>query len=575
MVEGGRFKVFQPTHRPDDDGLDTQLAASTSAAGAAGESSGGSKKRRFESIAASAVPSGPSSSRGGSGGAWKCMVQLRKKADVERMLQEYDRTEWVSRKGIRVGSLCRLRFVPLPRRLLRYTQAATAAASCDLTDEAGDANAKEVIDLCDDDDDQTPATAAAATTAASSYSSAAAATSAPATADPAVPSPEIDETPEEAAASREIIAAYSAGEFTAPAYLPYGLVGTPTRVIHANIAHLPTSVVQRLHLTPSTQLLNAKRFKFDYAPLSSSAAAAPRGDVDDDPASLDARARGRAAAELSDQEEWDRELDQGARSGAFDSGRGLGRVGDAVSYEAAVANPWDKGDASGLVHYTDAQRERANEGDFDERTTDMFDVESDEDGGEGADGGSDGGSHGDDGHGHGHGHGHGDGEVGALDSDVQEESEVARARRRHLAAVTMRERMAVASAESDRAASQQRSAAAAASRDRSLSWSKSSFLSRMMSKMGYEEGRGLGKRGQGIAEAIQPVNRGAARVGLGFVSEPRRSGGPGAERQSQQQIGGKMRQQCRQQHGRPKQIPRQTAAHAPAAQASRSIKRVF
>ena len=505
LVEAGRFKIFQPTHRNEETKTAEATTETTDAAAATSEQPQ-AEQRRFEAIAASAVAAPAPHA----GGPWKCLAQLRKKADVERMLGEFDRKEWVSQTGEHTGERCSVRFIPLPRRLLRHTEAATAAAMTqDLTGEA-EAEAEgqgqgqpggDVIDLTDD------VPSAPVSSSSSSSAAAAAAAAAVAAASTAATSIDADETPEEAAASREILAAYSAGEFAAPAFLPQGLVGTPTKTIHANIAHLPPSLLKRLHLTPVVESINAKRFKFAYAASSSfsSAAAAvlPAADVDDDPVRVAARGRAACVVEEGTQEEWDRDLDQGVRSTNWDSGRGLAKIGDQTLFEDPVDQPGDKGDASGLVHYTDAQREQEARGDFDEQNVDMFDVEI----------------------------------ISSDDDDVQEDDgPEARARRKQLAASKMRERMTEASVVSARQASESAAAAAASSRDRSLAWSKSDFLQKMMSKQGFLPGQGLGKRNQGIAEPIQPVNKGSTRGGLGFDSADNGGGGGGGGRQRNQGI---------------------------------------
>jgi hypothetical protein len=52
-----------------------------------------------------------------------------------------------------------------------------------------------------------------------------------------------------------------------------------------------------------------------------------------------------------------------------------------------------------------------------------------------------------------------------------------------------------------------------------MEWSRSAFLQKMMRRMGHEEGKGLGKHGQGISTAIEPVNRGDRKIGLGFIDQ--------------------------------------------------------
>uniref|UniRef100_A0A7S3ZGR5 Uncharacterized protein n=1 Tax=Lotharella globosa TaxID=91324 RepID=A0A7S3ZGR5_9EUKA len=54
----------------------------------------------------------------------------------------------------------------------------------------------------------------------------------------------------------------------------------------------------------------------------------------------------------------------------------LGKVNEETLFESKVDNPWDKHGAEGLVFYTDAVVWDAKKGDFDERTTDAWDVDA-------------------------------------------------------------------------------------------------------------------------------------------------------------------------------------------------------
>jgi hypothetical protein len=199
------------------------------------------------------------------------------------------------------------------------------------------------------------------------------------------------------AASAEVdyhwMASYQAGEQIAPLGLPQGSVGTPSHVIRDNASQLPPHVLGRLGIGVANTALTMKLapFRFDYHDMqrqrqqkrrqrrndgtSTSTIMDNRAYDDDDKI----RAYAAEDAEVDDDEgeEWDRH--DALHHGEYDEGRGLARVDDETLYEQGVENPWDKGDASGLVMYTDANYWDDQKGEFDERTVDDLDI-SDDDG---------------------------------------------------------------------------------------------------------------------------------------------------------------------------------------------------
>ncbi|EGD81867.1 hypothetical protein PTSG_11400 [Salpingoeca rosetta] len=70
-----------------------------------------------------------------------------------------------------------------------------------------------------------------------------------------------------------------------------------------------------------------------------------------------------------EEEEWDRHIGLNPHD-ENDQERSKDRL-----FEKSVAHPWDKGDASALVWYTDAAYWDAQQGDFDERNADEYDVD--------------------------------------------------------------------------------------------------------------------------------------------------------------------------------------------------------
>ena len=448
MIESNCFKVFQPTHRKDPESSTSQQPTTL--------------KRRYEAIVASTISIPPLS-------PWKCVVQVHNREQAREMVREYDGKEWISRKGQRMGTPCRVRLLVVPDTIgstqsreqpiyqVNLANISTQPQSS-LTIQSG------TIDLTDDCIDLTdPST------------------------DNGVPSDGIlpADNPSKVPASpfshsddAELVAAARAGEFITPAYLPAGIVGTPTATIHSNIAQLPQSLITRLHLTPIAKIRQFRQFRYNY-PNSSTA----EDDLSD--------SSDRQYIELSsdsEQEEWDRDVDTGIRSGQYDSGRGLGKLTDQPLYEDEVHQPWDKGDGSGLVTYTDEQYHDAHRGDFDERTVDMWGIENespleDEDG---------------------------------FDCDDDDDGESRRARKAHRHSV-VESRLAAA----DRLMVSERARAAAsaqaAAESTATAWTQSPFLQRMMGKMGWRAGEGLGKAKQGIAKPIIPIVRGD-KIGLGFAS---------------------------------------------------------
>jgi len=147
-----------------------------------------------------------------------------------------------------------------------------------------------------------------------------------------------------------------AGELAPPPGIPQGFVGTKTKTLLQNAHTLPVGILTRLGLK---ERVSDKRFVWLYEthPL-------------DDDEKHDFRRKDISHAD-DDAEEWDRHLSIEPR---LDNGRLLGKVNEETLFESKVDNPWDKHGAEGLVFYTDAVKWDAKKGDFDERTTDGWDV---------------------------------------------------------------------------------------------------------------------------------------------------------------------------------------------------------
>eukprot|EP00466_Bigelowiella_natans_P021203 jgi/Bigna1/91284/estExt_fgenesh1_pg.C_950038 len=183
----------------------------------------------------------------------------------------------------------------------------------------------------------------------------------------------------------EIEAAIRAGELSPPPGLPGGFVGTPSHILRLSAEReegFPAGLLKRLGIvaeggggdaqgrsgkdkaaygTAHHRRYRDKNFLWLYEthPL-------------DDDDKIQRMRRVERANERNTPEEWDRHL---GCDPILDQGRLLGKVNDERLFESKVDNPWDKHGAEGLVLYTDAVRWDAKKGDFDERTTDGWDVE--------------------------------------------------------------------------------------------------------------------------------------------------------------------------------------------------------
>jgi len=153
--------------------------------------------------------------------------------------------------------------------------------------------------------------------------------------------------------------AMSYGEMAPPAGVPNGFIGTPSRELIRRADTLPPGLLKRLGVNEEEEGLRENRFKWLYE----------THPLDDDGKR---EAIKKQQAREATQEEWDRHL---AVDPILDRGRLLGKVDDEPLFESKVDNPWDKHGAEGLVFYTDAVKWDAKKGDFDERTTDAWDVE--------------------------------------------------------------------------------------------------------------------------------------------------------------------------------------------------------
>jgi hypothetical protein len=151
----------------------------------------------------------------------------------------------------------------------------------------------------------------------------------------------------------------------APACLPRGNIGTPTSDLLSLVSRcvLPCAALKEMglqHFAGGGVGRKFKEFNFkwpksrDASEACGSTRQAP-GDNDDDDADGDG-------------------LEASWGGGSRNYTRRDRMETRELLHEEGVEDPWDKGDASGLVWYTDAQYWDAQEGDLDDRTSDGLDV---------------------------------------------------------------------------------------------------------------------------------------------------------------------------------------------------------
>lgn len=181
-------------------------------------------------------------------------------------------------------------------------------------------------------------------------------------------------------------------ELFAPSGLPQGFVGTPSHVIRRHAHELPAGLLQRLgvdKLPPNSEFQyvyqSSNRTRVDdHGDKSSSTLSSKRKVCKATNTTPKAKIKksndsswiewteAEEPNEESDAEEWDRHM---FYHPVLDEDRLLGLQGEEKAFEWKIPNPWDKQEASGLVWYTDTLYWDKQKGDFDERTVDELDVD--------------------------------------------------------------------------------------------------------------------------------------------------------------------------------------------------------
>ena len=149
-----------------------------------------------------------------------------------------------------------------------------------------------------------------------------------------------------------------------PACLPRGNIGTPTSELLSLVSRcvLPCAALKQMglqHFAAGGIGRKFKDFNFKWPQSSHKAGRCERGDTHGDSGDDDADGDGLEAAWGGGSRNYTRRDRMETRE---------------MLHEEGVEDPWDKGDASGLVWYTDAQYWDAMEGDLDDRTSDGLDV---------------------------------------------------------------------------------------------------------------------------------------------------------------------------------------------------------
>jgi hypothetical protein len=177
-------------------------------------------------------------------------------------------------------------------------------------------------------------------------------------------------------------------ELKPPPLMPQGNIGTPTKHFLALIqsCRLPTKLIGKLGLNfPKTKTRRYGSVPFNYRSHTSEEIVSSKNKEDNTSYgstthskafSIDKNNKERVDDE--EQEEWDRHED--LHDDVTEQERNKERL-----YEEEMEVVWEKG-GPGIVWYTDAQRWKETEGDFDEQTTDDWDVDysvySEENGGD-------------------------------------------------------------------------------------------------------------------------------------------------------------------------------------------------
>jgi hypothetical protein len=174
-------------------------------------------------------------------------------------------------------------------------------------------------------------------------------------------------------------------ELKPPTLMPQGNIGTPTKYFLAKIqsCSLPSKLIRKLGLNfPKTKTRRYGSVPFDYRNHSSEEIGSNQKETQmscESTTYLKSFRNDENKDQVDDEEqEWDRH--EALHDDVTEQERNKERL-----YEEEMEVVWEKG-GPGIVWYTDAQRWKETEGDFDEQTTDDWDVDysvySEENGGD-------------------------------------------------------------------------------------------------------------------------------------------------------------------------------------------------
>ncbi|EFX62321.1 hypothetical protein DAPPUDRAFT_337114 [Daphnia pulex] len=177
-------------------------------------------------------------------------------------------------------------------------------------------------------------------------------------------------------------------ELKPPPLMPQGNIGTPTKHFLALIqsCRLPTKLIGKLGLNfPKTKTQRYGSVPFNYRSHTSEEIVSSKNEEDNTSYGSTTHSKAflidknnKERVDDEEQEEWDRHED--LHDDVTEQERNKERL-----YEEEMEVVWEKG-GPGIVWYTDAQRWKETEGDFDEQTTDDWDVDysvySEENGGD-------------------------------------------------------------------------------------------------------------------------------------------------------------------------------------------------